>query len=58
MLILLEILKYSLALFLLLLAGFIFAVGCVRIWFPKSWLKSGDIYFNKKTKEEEKETNF
>jgi hypothetical protein len=42
-----EILKYIIATLLLLLAGYIFAIGCVRVWFPKSWLKQGDIYWGK-----------
>jgi hypothetical protein len=50
----LAILRYLLATIVFLSAGFIFAVGCVRIWFPQEWLKEGDIYFghNEKLKQE------
>jgi len=51
-------LKYLAAFVVFFIASFIFVVGCVRIWFSRSWLKPGDIYYNKKTKEEETETNF
>lgn len=41
-----SVLRYILAFICFYLAGFIFAVGAIRIWLPRRLLKDGDIYFN------------